>query len=232
MGNLIQLSASASGTLKVDVVDSWPVWIQAVAAAVTATGLVIAGIWALIRFRGNRTFIRRCSIDLSCKAVSLHGKTAIRVNVTVKNCGDSGVTFATIDTAGVEVSSIDIAGWRSLQDGHWIPWYREQDDGEDKDWEKEVWENKDGEMREDLLMDCGGRFWPVSIEPGQDIVRSCLFVMPRQWAVARVRCIFALGEECRPRWLATRVVTRPDLDGTMHFPQMARVLEKWRDGVK
>lgn len=226
----IQLSVSASSILNVDVIDTWPVWIQAVAAAVTAIGLVAAGIWALIRFRGNRVFIRRCSIDLDCKVVTLHGRTAIHVNVTMKNCGDSGVTFDETDIAGVEVWPIDDRSWRSQQDGSRIQWYSDEDDDEDKDWEKEIWENKDEKMREDLLMDCGGRYLPVSIEPGQDIVRSCLFVMPQHWVAARVRCVLALGEELRPRWLATRVVTRPNLDGTVHFPQMLRLLERRRGG--
>lgn len=46
-------------------IDTWPDWIQAAAAVITAIGLVTAGIWALVRFKRGRTFMERCSIDLS-----------------------------------------------------------------------------------------------------------------------------------------------------------------------
>ena len=234
VNQLLQPAVSLPTILRVEVIDTWAIWIQACAAAITAIGLVTAGIWALMRFRGGRTFMKRCSIDLDCKVVGVHGKTGIRVNVRVRNCGDSLITFDTTDIAGVEVSSIDVNGWSRLEDSRWVEWQAEgeQEEGEGEDWEKRIWENKDWEMTEDLLMDCGGRFWPVSIEPNQDIVRSCLFMMPSQWAAARVRCIFALGENNRPRWIATRVVTRRSLDGMARFPQMAHILEEWKGKIK
>lgn len=224
----MHLAASLPGTVRVDVVDTWPVWIQASAAAVTAIGLVTAGLWALIRFRRGRTFMERCSIDLSCTVASVRGKMAIRVNVIVKNCGDSRVTFETTDPAGIEVSLISVDDWRGLQDCRWVQWQKEENSGD----EVKVWESEDWRMRQDLLEDCGGRFEPVSLEPGQDLSRSCLFIMPEEWVAARVRCVLAptTSRFDGPRWLATRVVTRPSLDETVRISHMGRVLRDkgWR----
>jgi hypothetical protein len=226
MRNLVQLPLSLPTVIKVELVDTRAVWIQADAAALTAISLVIAGIWALVRFSRGRTFRKRCSIDLNCNVSNLRDKMAIRVDVTLRNCGDSRLTFDTTDTAGVEVSAIGTEDWCTMQDGHCVRWQKEIEAGEGSDWENKVWENKDSAMTEDLLEDCGGRFWPVSLEPGQDIIRSCLFVMPEQWAAARIRCIFALGKEHRPRWIATRVITRPSPDEAMRFPNMTRILRR------
>lgn len=236
MGDLIHLADSLPATVGVDVVDTWPVWIQAGAAAVTAIGLITAGLWALIRFKRGRMFMERCSIDLSCTVVSVRGKTGILVNVIVKNCGDSQVVFETTDPAGVEVSSISTEDWRGLQDCRWVQWQKENSGDEVKEEnsgdEVKVWESEDYQMIEDLLEDCGGRLDPVSLEPGQDLSRSCLFIMPEEWVAARVRCVFALtaSRTDGPRWLATRVVTRPSLDETVRIPQMGRVLRDkgWR----
>ena len=228
MDDLTYLATSLPGTVRVDVVDTWPVWIQAGAAAVTAIGLVTAGLWALIRFKRGRTFMERCSIDLGCTVTSVRGKMAVLVNVNVKNCGDSRVIFETTDPAGVEVSSISTEDWRALQDSRWVQWGKEENLGD----EVKVWESEDWRMREDLLEDCGGRFEPVSLEPGQDLSRSCLFIMPEEWVAARVRCVLAprTSDSNGPRWLATRVVTRPCLDQTVRIPQMGRVLKDrgWR----
>jgi hypothetical protein len=108
------MAANLPGTVQVDVIDAWPVYVQAVAAAVTAIGVVTAGVWALLRFKRGRTFMERCSIGLDCTVTDVDGKMAILVNVIVKNCGDSRVTFRTTDPAGVEVSSISTDDWRGL----------------------------------------------------------------------------------------------------------------------
>jgi hypothetical protein len=200
------------GTVTVHVIDTLPVWIQAAGAAITAVGLVTAGVWALILYKRGRRFMERCSIDLGCTEVSVHSKSAILVNVTVKNCGDSRVTFGTTDPAGVEVSSISTADWHGLQDSRWVQWQQDEDTNEEK-----IWESEDWRVREDLLEDCGGRFEPVSLEPGQDMSRSCLFIMPEEWATARIRCILAPANihSDSPRWLATRVVVRSSINETV-----------------
>jgi hypothetical protein len=222
VSNLMNLVASQPGTVQVDVIDTWPVYVQAVATAVTAAGVITAGLWALLRFKRGRTFMERCSIDLDCAVANVDGKMAILVNVVVKNCGDSRVTFKTTDPAGIEISSISNEDWRGLQDCHWVQWQKEEnvDDGPG------VWENDDWHVREDLLEDCGGRYETVSLEPGQDLSRSCLFIMPKEWAAARIRCVLAptTNQSYGPRWIATRVVTKSDHNETAHTPVMGRVL--------
>jgi hypothetical protein len=222
VGNLIQVAASLPGTVQVDVIDTWPVYVQAIAASVTAIGVITAGVWALLRFKRGRTFMERCSIDLDCNVASMDGKMAILVNVVVKNCGDSRVTFETTDPAGIEVSSISTEDWRGLQDCHWIQWQKEENLGG----EVKVWESDDWRLRKDLLEDCGGRYDAVSLEPGQDLSRSCLFMVPKEWAAARIRCVLAptTSQSEGPRWIATRVVTRPNSDEMAGNPPTGRVL--------
>lgn len=219
VGALMQLPVSPPSTIRVDVVDTLPVWIQAGAAAATAIGLIIAGLWALNLYKRGRRFMERCSIELSCDVASVHGKSAILVDVIVKNCGDSRVTFETTDPAGIEVSSISTKDWHCLQDCCWVQWQKEENVSKET-----IWESEDWRMREDILEDCGGRFEPVSLEPGQDLSRSCLFIMPNEWVAARVRCILAPAKTRSdgPRWLATRVVTRPALE-SLHAPLMTRL---------
>jgi hypothetical protein len=205
---MTELTAGLAGTARVDVVDTWPVWIQAGAAVITAIGLVCAGIWALVRFRRGRIFMKRCSIDLSCSVTDIHRKTGVIVNVTVTNCGDSRVVFGTTDPAGIEVTSINAESLHVPQHLGWVQW-RDQED-----YCNEIWENKDWRMRADLLEDCGGRFEPVSLEPGQFLSRSYLFIMPEEWVAARFRCVLAptTAHSSDPKWLATQVVARPNLD--------------------
>jgi hypothetical protein len=208
---LQQPSVTLPVTLRVEVADTWTAWIQAGAAAFTAAGLIAAGFWALFRFRRGRTFMPRCSIELGCAATSIRGKTALQVNVTVRNCGDSRVRFQPTDISRIEVSSVTIEEWCRLKDGRCVEWKGE-------DWR----------MREDLLAVGQERLQPVDLEPGQDLGRSCLFLMPIQWAAARVRCVLTLGEDPDKReWLATQVITRSNLnDGAHRAPIVRASLER------
>jgi hypothetical protein len=84
-------SMSSSPTLRVDVADSLATWLQAGAAVFTAVALGIAGIWAYFRFRNDRTYMPRCSIDLNCSVTMVDSRAALVVNVGVTNCGDTEV---------------------------------------------------------------------------------------------------------------------------------------------
>jgi hypothetical protein len=203
-----QPSLALSATLRVEVVDTWATWLQAAAAAFTAAGLIAAGFWALFRFRRGRTFMPRCSIELGCAATSIQGKTALQVNVTIKNCGDSRVRFQPTDISRIEISSVNIDEWCRLKDSRCVEW-----------------KNEDWRMREDLLAVGQERVQPVDLEPGQDLGRSCLFLMPAKWTAARVRCVLTLGEDPDKReWLATQVITRSHFNDGAHRTSIVRSL--------
>jgi hypothetical protein len=72
------------------------------------------------------------------------------------------------------------------------------------------WPEAKWPLIEDVLAYANQRESVVEIEPTQDVRRSCMFVMPTDWAAARVRCIFRIGEERDVReWYSTVVVVRP-----------------------
>lgn len=73
--------ASSQGTVRVDVVDSLATWLQTYAALFTALALVIGAIWAYFRFRRDRTYAPRCSIDLNCSVAAFDSRTALAIDV-------------------------------------------------------------------------------------------------------------------------------------------------------
>lgn len=196
MNNLSLLaarSATSPGTLRVDVVDSWTTWLQAGAAGFTALALVVGAIWAFFRFRRGRTFKPRCTIDMNCSLATVESRMVLTVDVDVMNCGDSHVIFTPNDKGRVEVSLMSVGEWPDVPAARFINW-----------------QEADKLMRHDIFASSGRRPGATELEPGQYMSRSCLFVMPEDWAAAQVRCLVTLGTGREGRnWFSTRVVIRP-----------------------
>jgi hypothetical protein len=192
-GLLAVRSTILPGTLRVEVVDSWTTRLQAGASVFTAAALVAGGIWAFFRFRRGRTFKPRCSIDLNCSLAIVNSRMVLTVYASVMNCGDSILKFVPADKGRVEVSLMNVRDWSSVPTARFIKW-----------------PEADKLMRQDVFASTGQRPGATELEPGQDMHRSCLFVMPEDWAAAQVRCLLTLGRGKKARnWFSTRVVIRP-----------------------
>lgn len=189
------VSVGPQDVLHVEVVDSWTTWLQVGATVFTALALAIGGIWAFFRFRRARVFKPRCSIQLDCSVATVKHRTALSVNISIVNCGDSNLLFKTYDKGRVEVSPINDHEWSHAPVGEFVKW-----------------KVTDIRMRQDFFANAGRRATDTELEPGQDAHRSCLFVMPEDWVAAQVRCLLSLGSGPERReWTATRTVVRPDL---------------------
>jgi hypothetical protein len=187
--------------IKADASQSLPAWFQGIGAIATAAALIIGGIWALFRFRRARVFKPRCSIHMNCSVSSNHGRASINVDVGVSNCGDSNVVFKPLDKARIEVTVLEIDEWQRSGESQFVEW------AYGGDWR----------MRQDFLASEIGRLSAVELEPGQDTFRSCLFMMPANWAAAQVRCRLTTGEGIEKReWISTRVVVRNEQNRVLH----------------
>lgn len=186
-----------------DASQSLPAWFQGIGAIVTATALVIGGFWALFRFRRARTFKPRCSIHMDCAVSSSHGKTSIDIGIAVTNCGDSNVVFRPRDKARIEIATLDTDEWQRFKESQFVEWVY-------GDWR----------MRQDFLGSEEARLSPVELEPGQDTFRSCLFMMPANWAAAQVRCRLTTGDGIEKReWISTKVVVRNKHERASYEPE-------------
>jgi len=180
----------APSPIQVDVIDSWANWIQAYSAAITAAGLILAGIWAFFRFRRGRTFMPRCSIDLEAVVFGRGRSSGLVVHVHVVNVGDSAVRFVDNSKGRVEVSVISPGSWKNAPRGTCIQWPAAH------------WA-----LKKDLLGSQNARKRPTELEPSQDLRRSCLFRLPSDWLAAQVTCLFSLGAGDDARvWRADEIV--------------------------
>lgn len=166
----------------------WTDIVQATATAVTALGLLIGGVWAFFRFRTSRSFMPRCSIQLDCAVTGVDTTQVLRVDAVITNCGFALVTFNPTDRARVEVSPV-----HAVNDRHGGI----------------LWPKAEWPLIEDLLAVEGSRLNPIELEPGQDIRRSVLFVLPASWTAVRVACSISHGAGASQReWASTRVAVR------------------------
>ncbi len=187
---------SSSGTVRVDVIDSLTTWLQTGAEVFTAFALVIGAVWAYFRFRQDRIYMPRCSIYLNCSVATVESRMALLVDVGVTNCGDSVLSFETTYKARVEVYPINARNWSCAPAGDFIKWRK-----------------PDSLMTEDLFAHLDLRDKATGLEPGQDVHRSFIFVLPVDWAAAQVRILLKYGKgDKAPKWTATRVVVRPTQD--------------------
>lgn len=212
LDSLALWTLGSPGLLRVDIVDSWTTWVQAGAAVFTAFALVIGGIWAYFRFRRDRTYIPRCSIDLDCSMAIVGPRLTLVVNVGITNCGVSNVMFKTDHIGRVEVSPINSHDWSRMPVGQFVEW-------RESDWR----------MRQDFFAHAQQRRKETGLEPGQDMHRACLFVMPADWVAAQVKCLLRLGADDKaPEWVATRVMVRAALDKpSPTVPQYNGLVERW-----
>lgn len=167
---------------------TWTDIVQSAAATATALGLLIGGAWAIYRFRSSRSFMPRCSVQLTPTLPAQTVATTLKVDAVIGNCGTSVVVFDPADKVRIEVSVVnDGVTPRS-----------------GTEWPRAEWP-----LVQDLLALDGSRVDQIELEPGQDVRRSVLFALPSDWSAARVlaRVTHGAGAETR-EWATTEIVVR------------------------
>jgi len=180
------------GPIHLDVIDTLPTWINAAAAALTAIGLVVLGLWAIYRYQRGRTFRPRCSITVTPTIIRWGPGTGIAANVVIRNCGDAVLRWLPTDKARVEVALIDRDPSIHAPGSVCITW-------PDSPWQ----------LHEDLLAQEDARLDIFELEPNQDMHRGCLFQISQDWAAARVSCVVSVGEgDDRREWTSSSILMR------------------------
>jgi len=94
--------------------------VETVASAVTATALVIGGLWAYFKFVKNRTYRPRLDVELSGQWRQIDQQHFLQARISVKNIGASKIdlvqhgTGLRINTLGSQVSAAGSpAPWHS-----------------------------------------------------------------------------------------------------------------------
>lgn len=203
----LDMRTMSGNAIPVDVIDSPTSWIQALAAVVTATGLALAGAWAVFRFRLNRTSEPRFSVELNCSTEEIRGRTSVLADVKIMNCGDCKVKLQPYHKGRVEVSFLTEEQWKAATSAAWVQW-------PDATWPlvedlstKHRVEDRSSKPGNDIAKTVDRKMAWLEVEPGQDFHRSCLFIMPDNWTVARVCCLIQYGENKSTRtWYSTRIL--------------------------
>jgi len=185
---------AATRSMRTEVPNPLPNWIPLSSAVVTAVGLIVLGGWAFFRYRRGRTFMPRCSIAVVPSLHQGEGSWNISASVKISNSGDAILELHYNDKAQVEVSYLDGLSWARAREAARIEW-------PEAEWR----------MKDDILAVKNRReLKPLSLEPRQEIHRSCLFRMPHDWSAARVTCLVTHGDgEDERAWRSSSVVVRP-----------------------
>jgi hypothetical protein len=170
-------------------VPTWTEWVRNLSPAATAAAVVVAAIWALFRYRRGRIFRPRCCIDLTAAGLIHERRYLLQVDIRISNPGDTWVRLAGDDIARIEVMPLE---------------HNESD--------RDIWKSSI-QLREDIFTHNNIRDeHPWYLEPGEDLVRSAVFVMPDGWHCCKIRVL--LGDKKQNKgekplsWMAERVVFR------------------------
>jgi hypothetical protein len=87
------LLAQAGSGEKANLIDNVKTVVDIIGTAVTATALIIGGIWAYFKFVKGRTYRPRLEVGLSGQWRLVDGKHLLHARITVKNIGASKVTL-------------------------------------------------------------------------------------------------------------------------------------------
>jgi hypothetical protein len=95
--------------------DKSPLWVAipaAISSIITATGVVIAGVWAYLRFARGRILHASCQLGLSAKKLAmLDGTEALKITAIIENAGGLRLLFPRSSNQIITVFRVDKAMW-------------------------------------------------------------------------------------------------------------------------
>lgn len=113
---LVAFTASSSPS---STAPTWVAVIGTVSAIITATGVIIAGVFAYFKFSKGRTFHPRCFIDINSKLTEIGGNRALQVTVTVRNDGLIALLFPSDIPQRLIVGQADSVIWDKACERMW-----------------------------------------------------------------------------------------------------------------
>lgn len=149
-----------------------PTWKDVIAAAndtIRTVAIVVAGVFAYVRFLRGRVLHSNLTLSLECELVKVNGEAAMQVTAGWLNSGSFRMIFPENCDATLTVYAIDRAVWSKPTEAGEILWTA-------------------GKRRElDLLIKEGVKQADIELEPGESYETTALVPLPTgPWVAYRV----------------------------------------------